>query len=491
MLGDLLVATVRPIDTKRSGAVNARQGAGADWLAVFERKTGKALWTRKAVSTWRNSAVAAAGEKVFAIDAIAADELQRLKRRGAGEAVKPAIYALEARTGRVLWKVEEGIFGTWLAYSAEHDVLVQAGRSRFGGEPAALAVHKAADGKMLWSSLGGKQNFVGPPMLHHDVIIPQFGQVVGLLDGQGRTRANPLTREQVPWTAAAHGCGFTNAGEYMLLHRAWSHGGYTAIAGAPRITGLGGFRSSCTANMIPAGGVLTVPDYTRTCMCQFKNQCSLGLVHWPDAEDWTFELGPPPTAGRIRRIGVNFGAPGDRISEDGTLWLDCPDVGGPSPAVEIELSPGKPGGLRNWLGNWRAGLQAQPVFAGGVFRLHSSEIEGEALKWVVGSGLSGVRGVKVKLFYGAEKPPSAANYTVRLYFAEPDAAAKAGSRVFSVSLQGKQVLKDFDVVKAAGGPRRGVAREFTKIQASDAVELEFTPKAGEPIICGLEIVLQD
>ena len=35
----------------------------------------------------------------------------------------------------------------------------------------------------------------------------------------------------------------------------------------------------------------------------------------------------------IVRLGLNLGAPGDRQDAEGTLWLDYPSVGGPSPDV--------------------------------------------------------------------------------------------------------------------------------------------------------------
>jgi hypothetical protein len=40
-------------------------------------------------------------------------------------------------------------------------------------------------------------------------------------------------------------------------------------------------------------------------------------------------------------------------------------------------------------------------------------------------------------------------YTVRLHFVEPW-PAKAGDRVFSVALEGKTVIEDFDIVREAG-----------------------------------------
>ena len=408
---------------------------------------------------------------------------------------KSAMYAFDAQTGKQLWKVDADVFGTWLGYSAEHGVLVQAGCGRGAGEPTALAAHKAADGARIWRNPAANEpkgpSFTGPPILHHKVVIPQHGQVVGLLDGTGCTRAEPLTGRQVPWNAAAHGCGFVHAGEHMILQRAWSTGGYTLIDTAPRVFGLGGFRSGCTANMVPAGGVLTAPDYTRDCECQFKNKTSLAMIHMPEMEHWSFEMGPPLVESRIRRLGLNFAAPGDRVSDTGTLWLDCPDVGGPSTPVAVALEPAKAGTRLNWLSSrgWRRGMERAQVFAGKKFHHHTTVMKGGPLKWVAGSGLIGVKSIKVTLVPAAAKKDRAA-YTVNLYFAEPDAAAKAGDRVFAVSLQGKAVLADFDVVKEARGTRRTVIKRFEDIRAGDTLDVAFTPAKGEPLICGLEIIIQ-
>ena len=40
----------------------------------------------------------------------------------------------------------------------------------------------------------------------------------------------------------------------------------------------------------------------------------------------------------IQRIGLNLGAPGDRMTEAGTLWLDYPVVGGPSPSSATSMA---------------------------------------------------------------------------------------------------------------------------------------------------------
>ena len=83
--------------------------------------------------------------------------------------------------------------------------------------------------------------------------------------------------------------------------------------------------------------------------------------------------------------------------------------------------------------------------------------------------------------------------SLRLHFAEIE-DVKPGERVFDVKVQGKTVLKDFDVAKAAGGRNRAVVKEIGGIVAARALTLEFVPKAKAPtdrtaaIISGIEIV---
>ena len=93
-----------------------------------------------------------------------------------------------------------------------------------------------------------------------------------------------------------------------------------------------------------------------------------------------------------------------------------------------------------------------------------------------------------------EKVPRRA-FTVRLHFAELD-GAKRGERVFDVKLQGKRVLKKFDVVKAAGGANRAVVKEIKGVTAARAMTLEMIPRARQltdktaPMISGIEVVAE-
>jgi hypothetical protein len=81
-------------------------------------------------------------------------------------------------------------------------------------------------------------------------------------------------------------------------------------------------------------------------------------------------------------------------------------------------------------------------------------------------------------------------YRVRLHFADFE-SRRAGERVFNVSIQDDEVLTGFDVVKAAGGPRRSTVREVTGVAVGKHLNVEFKAITGVPLLCGAEIRIQD
>jgi hypothetical protein len=198
------------------------------------------------------------------------------------------------------------------------------------------------------------------------------------------------------------------------------------------------------------------------------------MVEMPEVEIWTFNNIEDSKAG-IQRVGINFGAPGDRKADNGTLWLDYPSLGGKSPALDVTIKPKKP--------IW--------------FRRHSALLQGGNLKWVEASGARGITSVSVRMVSGRSNNPRGRNnadkpYTVRLHFIEPD-YIEPGRRVFDVALQGKTVLEDFDIIKETQSPDVGLRKEFTQVNISDALTVSLTAAAGdfETIICGIEIVAED
>jgi hypothetical protein len=378
------------------------------------------------------------------------------------------LLALDIRNGQIVWSDHARAFGSWLSFSEPFGVLLEAHRKSrdMVWEPGnRMAVFHAETGTVIWDR---EIKHSGPCILRGGTIITQES-AYSLLTGRQQTRRHPLTNERVPWKYARnYGCGTAIGSRNLLTFRS-AAAGYFDLTCDGGTGNFGGFRSGCTSNLVVANGVLNAPDYTRTCTCSYQNQTSLAMVHMPDVEMWTFSDIEPSTA-PVRRVGVNFGAPGDRKADNGTLWLEYPVVGGASPELDMALMPGSP--------SW--------------FRRHSLRLADGDLKWVEASGAQGLRLIRVRVG-DAERDATteAGSYTVRLHFVEPD-GKQPGQRLFDVAIGGKIVLKDFDVAGEAQAPDVGIVREFTGIRTADHIVVSLTPADPhiETVICGIEIVAE-
>jgi hypothetical protein len=96
-------------------------------------------------------------------------------------------------------------------------------------------------------------------------------------------------------------------------------------------------------------------------------------------------------------------------------------------------------------------------------------------------------GVGAPFSYTIPGLTAGANYLVRLHFAETFFTT-AGSRVFNVSINGTQVLTNFDIVKASGGENIANIQQFTEAaNASGQLVIAFTSVTNNALISGIEI----
>ncbi len=525
---DLLIAGISPFHVAKEGKqwklqFNNRFATGSRTITVLDRYTGKVLWERQATHNFRHNTLIAGNDKIFCIDGLSPAKMSFLKRRGMNFESTPCILAIDARTGKELWTEQENIFGTWLGYSEEFDVLLQAGARAGDRAPdeinKGMATYQGATGKSLWHS---NEKYDGPPILYHDRILTQTGgsnqkarpaKSYSLLTGQPVLAEHPLTGESIPleWVRFK-GCNTAIASEHLLTFRSAS-AAYVDLSCSQGTTSIGGFKSGCTSNLVAADGVLNAPDYTRTCTCSYQNQTSLALVHfpandpwYPAVESWSFDYLPAPKAPQpVKQVGINFGAAGNRRGPSGTLWLEYPSVGGPSPDLPIQVETEQPK----------------------LFRFHASRLENgntknqDALSWVGASGLEGVKMITIRPFVQPKNPDlnskgevqafaknaknralkemlpgskgsfdSPRPFTVRLYFAEVNDTVK-GQRVFDVTLQGKDVLKGFDIAAETSGRRGCLMKEFRHIPIKDTLQVAFlgtSEQTTQPLICGIELI---
>ncbi len=454
--GDVLLAAASPVTVGRSSAEPALAAvpysSASRRLVAFDRHTYEKLWERTAEFNFRHNSIAIAAGKVFCIDGMTDAKRQALARRGVEIGAKPRLLALDAKSGKEIWSTDKDVFGTFLNYSAGHDILLQAGsayRDRAKDEVGrGMVAYRGSDGKVLWQDL--TKTYGGPCLLWRDKIIT---------NGGGGFQLDLLSGAPTGWNyQRMYGCNTAVGCENLLTFRSGA-AGFCDLTGDGGTGNIGGFRSSCTANLIAADGVLNAPDYTRTCTCSYQNQCSLALIYMPEAESWTFSnLSSAPA-----HFGLNIGGPGDRQADDGVTWFDVPSVGGNSPDLRTSIS----------------GANLRYV------RHHASRIEtgsGGSLPWIASSCATGVERIEYELGQSNVAKPM----LVRLHFAELE-NLQPGQRIFHVSINGRRVLEDFDVAKAAGGPFRGVVKEFRIEPKSAQIVVEFGGVNGEPCICGLEI----
>ncbi|MDB4676771.1 PQQ-binding-like beta-propeller repeat protein [bacterium] len=358
--------------------------AASQSLVGFDRYTGELLWNVQSEFSFWHNGIAAGGEQIYCLDRFPARVEQALMRRGTKPSGSYRIAAFDYRTGDLNWEVKEGVFGTWLSYSEEFDLLLQAGSAasdRLTDETSkGMAVYFASDGSVKWKN--ENLRYTGPCILHHDWIITNtnsYAESAGaffLHDGRQKMVPHPITGQPQPWRLKrAYGCNHIIASENMLTFRSGAAGYYDLLNDGG--TGnLGGFKSGCTSNLVVANGVLNAPDYTRTCSCAYQNQTSLALVHMPDVDVWSVdEFAAKMTSGEtVERLGVNFGAPGDRRHHDGTLWVEYPVVAGASPPIAVEWNPEV-----------------------SVSRRHSSRHGENGYSWVFASGLKNVTNLRLRL----------------------------------------------------------------------------------------------
>ena len=447
--------------TGKLGRENVWDGTASRYLGGFNRHSGKMLWKLEAENSFRHNAICLGSAKLFTVDRLPESYEKKLRRRGRTARERTRVLAASLADGSIAWKKKAPFYGTFISYSSKYDILLQSSRASRDMLPDEkgnyLIAHRGKTGEILWKT---QDTYDGPCILYHDTIITQ-GKAFDLLSGKRKLRMNPVLQREVEWGFSRnYGCTTAVASEHLLTFRS-AAAGFFDLAGNSGTGNLGGFRSSCTANLIVGDGVLCAPDYTRTCNCSYQNQSSLGLIHMPEMEMWTFNTFSIEKQ-KVRRLGINLEAPGDRLAGDGTLWLEYPLVGGPSPKIGMELGPA----------------------TASAFRENPAVLGTEERRWIFSSGYRGLRTISLKLPMSVPR-----TFKVRLYCRVRPAPA-GGS--FDVSLQGIKVLEGLDpsAMSADGGV--GVVHEIAGVRISSVLDLLLEPAGGKdsglPLVCGIELL---
>ena len=268
-------------------------------------------------------------------------------------------------------------------------------------------------------------------------------------------RTNPLTGEKEPRTfPKSYGCdgGFDYGNIYTMRSGTAAFYDKRVDSGTINISGP---RSGCTSSIIPANGLLNLPYFYKGCTCSYPLPTGLAMYSLPEThEQWTAWGAIPALKlkGKIQRFGINFGAPADRMTESGTLWLDYPSGDGPSPEISVETVPAK---LRAYYHHsvWMKGGKGWP--------------------WVAASGVEDIQTVKIN----GLKP---GDYTVNLTFANPDRQPRA----FHVAIHGGRTRVELKNAMV------GRTRSFNNVSSQGSIKIDLEATTGGTQLSGIEIIRQ-
>lgn len=432
-------------------------------LLALDRYSGETLW--KVESKHGFPLVAVGNNKVFVYEG----RLDGLyvgagSDRRRGKPVKRSdtvIKSLDLDTGFVKWERSSDYVASWLTYSAKHDVLLMSnkeGIDAVSGENGAEIWNKRSDGVGF---KGHPENYWDKVIVWDDWIIDQRGPGTSydVKTGEPIFRINPITGKEADWkfTKIGHHCNYAIANPHMMTFRAASAGFCNIETG--ETARLEGFRPGCRNSLIPACGVLNAPNFGYGCTCSYSLFTSLAMVHVPkDANFWTYSRFDEEID-EVQRVGINFGAPGDRRDESGTMWLDYPNVGGPSPKLEVAVETDE---------------------SHSYFRIHPSQLRGDGPHWVAASGVEGIQSVRIPVGTSGARER---DFEVRLVFAEP-VSELAAERAFKVTVQG-QTCEVANLVA-----RHGATKRISDVKAATEILIEFENESenSPALISGIEVV---
>src|SRR5437588_12838440 len=153
----------------------------------------------------------------------------------------------------------------------------------------------------------------------------------------------------------------------------------------------------------------------------------------------------------------------------------------PVGAASVRINAGATSSLTDSNGNtWLA----DQYFTGGATYANSNSISGSSYPQVFGTERYG----SGHSSFGYSIPIANGGYNVSLDFVETYVTGP-GQRIFSIAVNGTQVLTSFDIYAAAGGMNIAVRKTFPVTVTSGRLSLSFIPGSVEnPKINGIEVM---
>lgn len=253
----------------------------SELLIALDRRSGKHLWSRPAEHRYNTAAIAVADGRVFCIDSHSPEEIGLMRRRGEKlEKLPSSLLAIDASSGRELWKTVRNdspatlttlhfmslrTQDDWLAYSAEHDLII-------AGKASQTFALSAESGDTIWEKpIRGQQ----PLILGPETFINQTGHTYSVATGELVSGAALFRRG---------GCNYAVGGKNLLFLR--SNCATYVDVDSRKEYAIRNLRSGCSNSLVAADGLLNAPCFSVGCVCNYPIQTSFAMFHLPQAESW-------------------------------------------------------------------------------------------------------------------------------------------------------------------------------------------------------------
>jgi outer membrane protein assembly factor BamB len=239
-------------------------------LFAMDAKSGKVKWSYKPKHSVRQNAIAVGGGRLYLIDRPKADFDLRTARKRKGVQPPGELVALEAASGKELWRVGN-VRGTMLVLSLKNKVLLactqSSGYSLYSERSGKLAIYEMSSGKLLRE------------------ITPKYYRSRPLIIG-GEVHAEPYAYDLASGKKTGfsysriHGCGIVSGAPNILLFRTGPLGFAdlsSGKTGKSAVQFYGGTRPGCWVYAIAAGGMVLLPNSFNVCSCSYLNRTNVAL----------------------------------------------------------------------------------------------------------------------------------------------------------------------------------------------------------------------
>lgn len=474
--------------------------------AIFgvDTRTGQFLWTYRGTNILHTT-IAIGPEAVYFIDSsLTPEQRQDLYRRDkpelqnltGDEALKAEeemkkldvrlAVAIDRTTGKKLWEktvnvtdttdVSAGGGNLTVMYADGHLLLCGANanghywKQFMAGEfkTRKLLVLDAKSGEEKWSK---NANYMNRPAVVEGQIYAE-PWAFELQTGKEKTRIHPLTGEETPWqySRPGHHCGVITATPNMMFFRSGFIGYYDLYedSGTRHFAGQ---RLGCWVNAIPGNGLVMIPEASAGCVCQFSIASTVVLEPKTENKSWGILSAVGDTT-PVKRIGINFGAPGDRKDKAQKAWFGFPR---PMSVNRLEFV-----------------FDIQPQLAeGGGWYSHNPDavqVESDDASWLFASGARGLEHFEIPLLGAEDKPTS---YDVRMFFTDISPMELDGVKV---SFQGQELSGETQTNGSNSSQKQAVVEKVystVRVEKNLVVDVKWPADKPQPTIAAMEVIHHD